>query len=166
MKPFGAEPPPSRRPAQAWRRDASLIGKHERTGSESAKINCLSLERHASPASYRTTFETRPISPKWLRQLGANCGRSPQDHHSRQGEAGQDRREGRHPWPLCGLPDGGGRHSEGPVRRHPADDRRTARAGLGVHGMKRSRVMSSSQPTGEARPDDRQFCDFPGQRVG
>ena len=43
MKPFGAEPPPTRRPAQAWRRDASLIGKHGRElrGQKAPKSTAL-----------------------------------------------------------------------------------------------------------------------------
>ena len=40
-----------------------------------------------------------------------------------QREADQDWREGRRPRPLRRVPDGRGRHSAKPVRRHPADDR-------------------------------------------
>jgi hypothetical protein len=46
-----------------------------------------------------------------------------------EGEADQDRREGRQPRLLHRLPDGRGRHSENSVRRHPAADRGTAAIG-------------------------------------
>ncbi len=41
-----------------------------------------------------------------------------------------------------------------------------ATAALVVNGIKRSCVMSSSETMGEARPDDSQFCDFPGRKAG
>ena len=50
--------------------------------------------------------------------------------------------------------------------RGELDDRRATTAALGVDGVGRSRVMSSSQTTGVARSDDRQFCDFPGRKAG
>jgi hypothetical protein len=45
-------------------------------------------------------------------------------------------------------------------RRHDAGRRRATTAALGVHGLERSRLMSSSQTMGEARLDDRQLCYF------
>jgi hypothetical protein len=54
----------------------------------------------------------------------------------------------------------------GPVRGDIADDRGAATAALGVNGAERSRVMSSSQRTGEARPDDKQIDYFPCQNGG
>jgi len=41
------------------------------------------------------------------------------------------------------------------------DDLQAAATALGVQGTERSRVMSSSQTTREARPDDRQIGYFP-----
>ena len=43
-----------------------------------------------------------------------------------EGEARQDRRQGRAPWPLRHLPDGRGRGAEGIVPGNLAADRRTA----------------------------------------
>jgi Transposase DDE domain group 1 len=45
-----------------------------------------------------------------------------------EGEAHQDRREGREPRALCRIPDGRGRHPAKSVCRHPAADRGTAAA--------------------------------------
>jgi hypothetical protein len=58
---------------------------------------------------------------------------------------------------VCCVSDGESRHSEKPVDRNPADDRGAATAAIGAHGVERSRIMSSSQTTGEARLDDSQF---------
>ena len=84
-----------------------------------------------------------------------------------QGEADQDRREGREPSPLRRLPDGGGGHSSNPVRRYLADDRRAPIAALGVHSVEHSRAVSLSQTTGDVRPDDEQFGRIPclGRRI-
>jgi hypothetical protein len=49
------------------------------------------------------------------------------------GNVGQDRCEGRQPWPLCHLPDGRGRGVAADVRRNPVVDRPaagTARASM------------------------------------
>jgi hypothetical protein len=62
-----------------------------------------------------------------------------------EGEAHQDRREGRQPWALCRVPDGRGRHSAKSVRRHPADDRGTAVAAGLIDSVKRSFVTRPSQ---------------------
>lgn len=45
-------------------------------------------------------------------------------------------------------------------------DPRNAPAAFGVNDVRCSRVMSSSQTTGEAPPNDSQFCEFPGQWAG
>jgi len=92
-------------------------------------------------------------------QLRANNGRGRQNHHSRQGEADQDRRIDHQPWPLCRVPDGGARHSSKSVRGHLAHDCGAATAALGVDCVKRSLVKSSIQTTGEA-PEDRQIGYF------
>jgi hypothetical protein len=41
-----------------------------------------------------------------------------------------------------------------------------ASAAVGLNGLARSRVRSSSQTTGDARLADIQFCDFPGRKAG
>ena len=48
-----------------------------------------------------------------------------------EGEAGQDRGQGRPPRPLRHLPDGRGRHPSRPVPKNPAADRPTATTSLG-----------------------------------
>jgi hypothetical protein len=62
-----------------------------------------------------------------MRQFPAHVGDAGADQglvaDEPEGEADQDRREGRQPRALCGVPDGRGRNSEKPLRRHPAVDR-------------------------------------------
>jgi hypothetical protein len=48
----------------------------------------------------------------------------------------------------------------------PLARRGAATASLSVNGIERSRVMSSCQTTGKARPDDRQFGYFPCRKAG
>lgn len=55
------------------------------------------------------------------------------------------------------LSKGGSRHSAKPVRRHSADDRRTAAAAGRIDSLRRSRVMNSGQTTGEARLDQGKY---------
>ena len=51
-------------------------------------------------------------------------------------------------WALCRVPDGRGRHSEKPLRRHPAIDRGTATAARHFDRVRRSIVMGSAQTHG------------------
>jgi hypothetical protein len=57
-------------------------------------------------------------------------------------------REGRQLWSLHCIPDGRGRHSEKPLRRHPAIDRGTATAARQSDRVRRSIVMGSAQTHG------------------
>ena len=75
-------------------------------------------------------------------------------------EAGQNRREGRQPWPLCHLPDGRSRYCGKSVRRHLADDRGIATAACRIDGAGRPHVPRSLKLTGEARRDDGKFGAF------
>ena len=52
-----------------------------------------------------------------------------------EGEADQDRRQGRQPRALCHVPDVRGRRSETSVRRHPSDHRRTTAAAGHVNSV-------------------------------
>ena len=74
-----------------------------------------------------------------------------------EGEAHQDRREGRQAWPLRRLPDGRGRHSEKLVRRYPAVDRGTAATTCYIDRVRRSIVISALQTMGEVRLDDNEI---------
>ena len=73
------------------------------------------------------------------RQLPAHAGDARADQglvaDQPEGEADQDRREGRQPRPLCRLPDGRGCRAEDAVRRDPAADRRTAATVAAAPGM-------------------------------
>ena len=101
--------------------------------------NAVKLQLHAPAYSFgnflRTLAKTEPVKDWSL--------------------ADQDQREDRHLRPLRRFPDGGGRHSEKPVRRHPADDR-------GAPEVKRvSRVMSSSSNDGSGASDRLAIFLFP-----
>src|SRR6202022_1426393 len=58
-----------------------------------------------------------------------------------EGEADQNRREGRQPWPLRRIPDGRGRHPAKPFCRHRAADRGTAAAAGSRIDVKRLIVL-------------------------
>jgi hypothetical protein len=73
-----------------------------------------------------------------------------------QGEADQDRREGRQPRPLCDLPDGRGRGTATDVRRDPVADRPPARAVS--TGMRASGQMQQTTP--EVRPNASRSAGF------
>ena len=66
-----------------------------------------------------------------------------------EGEADQDRREGRQPRPLRRLPDGRGRHPTANVPGDFAADRGTTAAATTCASMRRATVMRSCQPTEE-----------------
>src|ERR1700737_766188 len=68
-----------------------------------------------------------------------------------EGEADQDRREGRQLWSLRCIPDGRGRHSEKPLPQHPAINRGTATAARHFDRVRRSIVMGSGQTHGGRR---------------
>jgi hypothetical protein len=110
-------------------------------------MSLLRRQRRA-PSASRARLQPRQF-PAHVGDARANQGIVAYDS---QREADQDRREGREPWPLCNVPNGKSRYFTRPVRRHSADDRGAATATLGVHGVGRSRVMSSSQMTGAVRP--------------
>src|SRR5262249_53277302 len=65
-----------------------------------------------------------------------------------EGQADQDRREGRQPWPLCHLPDGRGRHRTTNVPRDFAAHRGTTAAATTSAGVRRSMVIRSRATAG------------------
>jgi hypothetical protein len=69
-----------------------------------------------------------------------------------EGEADQDRCEGREPRPLRCLPDGRGRHPTESVRRHSAAHRGTAAAASHIYRVKRSFATRPSQTHGSGAP--------------
>ena len=80
------------------------------------------------------------------RQLPAHAGDAGADQRlvadQPQGEADQDRRQGRQSRSLCCFPDGRGRRLASSVRRHPATDHRTAAATTTSAGVNGSVVMT------------------------
>ena len=70
-----------------------------------------------------------------------------------EGEADQDRREGRQPRPLCRLPDGRGRHPTANVPGDFAADRGTAAAATTSASVRRRWSCVQEQPTGGVRPN-------------
>src|ERR1700730_13127347 len=79
------------------------------------------------------------------RQLHAHAGDAGPDQglvaDQPEGEADQNRREGRQPWPLRRIPDGRGRHPAKPFCRHRAADRGTAAAAGSRIDVKRLIVL-------------------------
>ena len=83
---------------------------------------------HSPPTWFDSSLMRSPSTSatscaRWRRRSRPRTG-----HDDAQGEADQDRREGRGLCPLRRVPDGGGRHSEKPIRRLSAHDRGTATA--------------------------------------
>jgi hypothetical protein len=68
--------------------------------------------------------------------------------------------ERRQLWLLRCIRDGRGRHSEKPLRRHPAIDRGTATAGRRFDRVRRSIVMDLGQTHGGRRPYDKKIAIF------
>src|SRR6202045_4434105 len=77
-----------------------------------------------------------------------------------EGEADQDRRQGRQLWSLRCIPDGRGLHSEKPLRRHPAIDRGTATAARHFDRVRRSMSWVRDKLTGDVGPYDRKIAIF------
>ena len=69
-----------------------------------------------------------------------------------EGEADQDRCEGRQLWPLCRLPDGRGRHPTADVPRDFAADCGTTAAATTSASVRRSIVMCSQAIDGKSAP--------------
>ena len=102
-------------------------------------------------------YDKRGTCEQWIKEgIPAHFGDAGADQglvtDESEGEAHQDRREGRQPWALCRVPDGRGRHSAKSVRRHPADDRGTAVAAGHIDSVKRSFVTHRSQTHGRGAP--------------
>jgi hypothetical protein len=69
-----------------------------------------------------------------------------------EGEAHQDRSEGRQPWALCRVPDGRGRHPTESVRRHSPAHLGTSTAASHINRVKHSFVMRRVKPKGGLCP--------------
>src|SRR5262245_42739536 len=91
------------------------------------------------------------------RQLPAHAGDTRADQglvaDEPEGEADQDRREGRQPRPLRRIPDGRGRYPPANVRGDFAAHRRTTAAASARASMRRSWSCAHEQSTGGMRPD-------------
>ncbi len=95
---------------------------------DTAVMSDVRRERRPSLASC-AGLQTRQF-PAHFGDAGADQGLVTDES---EGEAHQDRREGRQPWALRRIPDGRGRHPAKSVCRHPAADRGTAAAaGSGI----------------------------------
>src|ERR1700704_4340218 len=102
--------------------------------------------QRCSPSASRAGLQPRQLSA-YAGDAGADRGLV--DDES-EGEAHQDRREGRAPRPLCFLPDGGGRHSQSFVRRHSAAYRGTSTTTRYINRVKRS-ICYVSEPNSRER---------------
>src|SRR5450830_1007960 len=69
------------------------------------------------------------------------------------GKTGEDRRQGRAPWPLRHLPDGRGRGAEGIVPRDSAADRGTTTTATTSACVRPPMVMRSRATDGRVRPN-------------
>src|SRR5712691_5617915 len=89
-----------------------------------------------------------PCARLQSRQFPAHAGDAGADQRlvadEPEGQADQDRREGREPRPLRRLPDGRGRHPTANVRGYLAIDRRTTAAATTSASVRRSMVMHSA----------------------
>ena len=94
------------------------------------------------------------------RQLLAHAGNARPDQglvaDEPEGEADQDRREGRQPRPLRRIPDGRGRHSKADVPGDSAADRGTAAAAAPRASMRRPCSCVHHQTTGGVGPNARE----------
>ena len=84
----------------------------------------LTTEAHRAQADFRYRFQHLISLDRG--QSGSAGGGQAVVADEPAGEARQDRRQGRAPWPLRHLPDGRGRGAERIVPGNPAADRRTA----------------------------------------
>ena len=98
-------------------------GGQGRDQMDAAFLPLLRRQRR-SPSASRARLQSRQL-PAHAGDAGADQGLVDDDA---EGEADQDRREGCRPRALCRVPDGGGRHSARPLRRHSAHDRGTSAA--------------------------------------
>src|SRR5262249_41248604 len=95
--------------------------------------------QRGAPAASCARLQSRQF-PAHAGDAGADQGLVADDL---EGQAGQDRREGGEPWPLCYLPDGRGRHGTANVPGDFAADRGATAAATTSASMRRSMVMRS-----------------------
>jgi len=135
-------------------------GGERRDQMDAAVMPVVRRQRGSSPAS---------CARLQSRQFFAHAGDARADQglvaDEPEGETHQDRREGRHAWPLFRIPDGRGRHSENSVRRYPAADLGTAAGTCSRIDVKRSIVLRSIKNQGEVRLDDNEIS-ISGARRG
>ena len=125
---------------EQWIKEGKGAIKWTRLSCRSFAANAVRLQLHAlayNLGNFLRTLATPEPIKDWSMTTPA-------------GEADQDRREGRQPRALCRLPDGGGRHSEKSLRRHPAHDRGTAAAAGRVNGVAGVSVTSLAETDGRS----------------
>ena len=122
-------------------------GRQGRDQMDAAVMSDVRRERRPSPASC-AGLQSRQF-PAHFGDAGADQGLVADEF---EGEAHQDRREGRQPWALCRVPDGRGRHPTESVRRHSAAHRGTSTAASHINRVKRSFVTRPSQAHGRGAP--------------
>ena len=98
-------------------------GRQGRDQMDAAVMSDVRGQRRSSSASC-AGLQSRQF-PAHFGDAGADQGLVADEF---EGEAHQDRREGRQPWALCRVPDGRGRHPTASVRRHSAAHRGTSTA--------------------------------------
>jgi len=120
-----------------------IQGRQGRDQMDAAVKSEVRRERRPSPASC-AGLQSRQF-PAHFGDAGADQGLVADES---EGEAHQDRREGRQPWALCRVPDGRGRHPTESVRRHSAAHRGTSTAARSRAGVRRSIVLAFERKQG------------------
>src|SRR5262245_55618208 len=128
---------------KTWDVRATDQGRQGGDQVDAAVVPNVRRQRGAAPASCAR------LQP---RQFPAHAGDAGADQglvaDESEGQADQDRREGRQPRPLCRLPDGRGRHPTANVPGDSAARRGTAAAATTSASMRRSTVMRSRATDG------------------
>jgi hypothetical protein len=106
-------------------------GRQGRDQVDTAVVQNVCGQRRAAPASC-TRLQSWQLSPHAC-NTGADQGLVADEP---EGEADQDRREGRQPRPLCRIPNGRGRHPATNVPGDFAADRRTTAAASACANMR------------------------------
>ena len=127
---------------EQWIKEGKVAIKWTRLSCRTFAANAVRLQLHALAYNLgnflRTLATPEPIKDWSLTES--------------EGEAHQDRREGRQPWALCCVPDGRGRHPTESIRRHSAAHRGTSTAASHINRVKRSFVTRPSQTHGRDAP--------------
>ena len=120
-------------------------GRQGRDQVDAAVMPDVRRQRRAAPASC-ARLQSRQF-PAHAGDAGADQGLVADEP---EGEADQDRREGRQPRPLCRLPDGRGRHPTANVPGDFAADRGTTAAATTSASVRRAMVMRSRATDGRS----------------